>query len=103
MLSLATRQGCMACHGVERRIVGPSFREVAAKQGSIASVATLGKFLRDEGGVAQRAGVAALAKRGSEAFPTLIDALRSKNFRAEGAAARTIARIGLRGSVVNSG
>ena len=49
MLSLATRQGCMACHGVERRIVGPSFREVAAKQGSNASAAALAAKIRSGG------------------------------------------------------
>lgn len=28
---LANRQACMSCHAVERRIVGPSFREVATR------------------------------------------------------------------------
>jgi cytochrome c551/c552/cytochrome c5 len=28
---LAKRKACMSCHGVEKRIVGPSFREVAAR------------------------------------------------------------------------
>ncbi len=28
---LAKRKGCLACHGVEKRIVGPAFREVAAR------------------------------------------------------------------------
>jgi cytochrome c551/c552 len=30
-LSLATRLGCTACHGVDRTVVGPSFRAVAAR------------------------------------------------------------------------
>lgn len=58
--------------------------------GPFVSVATLGKFLRDDDMAAQQAGAALLAKRGSEAFPVLIDALRSKAFRAEEAAAKTI-------------
>jgi len=28
---LARRQGCLACHGVDQRIVGPAFREVARR------------------------------------------------------------------------
>ncbi len=59
--------------------------------GPFVSAATLGKFLRDEDIVAQQAGTVFLARRGSEAFPLLIDALRSKKFRAEGAAAKTVA------------
>ena len=31
VLALANRQGCMACHALERKLVGPSFRDVAAK------------------------------------------------------------------------
>jgi len=30
-LALATRHACTACHGVENRIVGPSFKEIATK------------------------------------------------------------------------
>lgn len=30
-LALATSKNCMSCHAVERRILGPSFKEVAAK------------------------------------------------------------------------
>ena len=28
---LARRSGCLACHGVEKRVVGPAFKDVAAK------------------------------------------------------------------------
>jgi cytochrome c551/c552 len=28
---VASRSGCLACHGVEKRIVGPAFKDVAAK------------------------------------------------------------------------
>ncbi len=28
---LATKSGCMACHSVDKKIVGPSYKEVAAK------------------------------------------------------------------------
>jgi len=30
-LDLAKRKACLACHGVEKRIMGPSFKEVAAR------------------------------------------------------------------------
>jgi cytochrome c551/c552 len=32
-LDLAKRFGCTACHGVETRLVGPAFREIAARYG----------------------------------------------------------------------
>jgi cytochrome c len=28
---LATKNGCMACHAIDKRVVGPSYKEVAAK------------------------------------------------------------------------
>jgi cytochrome c len=28
---LATKSGCMACHAIDKRVVGPSYKEVAAK------------------------------------------------------------------------
>lgn len=30
-LPLATSKNCMACHGVDKKIVGPAFKDVAAK------------------------------------------------------------------------
>ena len=30
-LDLATKSGCMACHAVDKKIIGPSYQEVAAK------------------------------------------------------------------------
>ncbi|MEO7760548.1 MAG: c-type cytochrome, partial [Casimicrobiaceae bacterium] len=30
-LALATKQGCLACHGVDKKLVGPGFREVATR------------------------------------------------------------------------
>jgi S-disulfanyl-L-cysteine oxidoreductase SoxD len=33
-LALSQKHGCVACHGVENRIVGPGFREIAAKHGT---------------------------------------------------------------------
>ncbi len=30
-MTLAQKKNCMACHAVDRKIVGPSFKEVAAK------------------------------------------------------------------------
>ncbi|MDD0837173.1 c-type cytochrome [Curvibacter sp. HBC61] len=30
-LALATSKNCMACHAVDKKVVGPSYKEVAAK------------------------------------------------------------------------
>ena len=30
-LALATSKNCMSCHAVERKVLGPSFKEIAAK------------------------------------------------------------------------
>jgi cytochrome c len=30
-MELATKSGCTACHAVDKKIVGPAFKEVAAK------------------------------------------------------------------------
>lgn len=38
---LASRQACMSCHAVERRIVGPSFREVAKRYSGQAGIDAL--------------------------------------------------------------
>ncbi|MCU7891282.1 MAG: c-type cytochrome [Candidatus Thiodiazotropha sp. (ex Ustalcina ferruginea)] len=38
-LALATTSGCMACHQIEMKVVGPSYKEVAAKyKGDAAAV-----------------------------------------------------------------
>ncbi len=39
-LALAQKHNCMACHGVENKIVGPAFRDVAAKYGARADAET---------------------------------------------------------------
>ena len=39
-LALAQKNGCTACHGVDNKIVGPGFREIAAKHGARADVAS---------------------------------------------------------------
>ena len=33
-LALATSKNCMACHAVDKKLVGPSYKEVAAKYAS---------------------------------------------------------------------
>ncbi len=39
---LARTSGCLACHGVDKKILGPSFQEIAAKyKDDSAAVATL--------------------------------------------------------------
>jgi cytochrome c551/c552 len=39
--ALATRHACIACHAADKRVLGPSFREMAAKYGPQANVAAL--------------------------------------------------------------
>lgn len=41
-LDLATRSGCMACHKVDIKLVGPSYQEIAARyRGDVAALETL--------------------------------------------------------------
>ncbi len=45
---LAKNNGCLACHGVDKKIVGPAFKEIAAKYKSDASApATQIKHVRE--------------------------------------------------------
>jgi len=40
--ALAKAKGCMACHAVDKKLVGPAYKDVAAKyKGDKAAVATL--------------------------------------------------------------
>jgi cytochrome c len=52
-LALATSKNCMSCHAVERRILGPSFKEVAAKykDNKTASDMRAGKIIKGGSGV----------------------------------------------------
>ena len=44
---LAAANACMGCHAVNRKVVGPSFRQVAAKyQGDAGALATLVKKVK---------------------------------------------------------
>ena len=51
--ALATAKNCMACHAVEKKVVGPSYKDVAAKYaGQADAVAKLaGKIVKGGGGV----------------------------------------------------
>jgi cytochrome c len=33
-VKLATAKNCLACHSVDKKVVGPAFKEIAAKYGS---------------------------------------------------------------------
>ena len=49
--ALAAKSGCLACHAVDKKVVGPSYKEVAAKYaGDKAAAAKLEKKVK-EGGV----------------------------------------------------
>jgi cytochrome c len=50
-LDLATKSGCMACHAIDKKVVGPAYKEVAAKyKGDKDAEAKLFKKVK-EGGV----------------------------------------------------
>ena len=48
--ALARKQGCLGCHAVASKVVGPSYQDVAAKYGSQAdAVAQLAQSIRNGG------------------------------------------------------
>lgn len=50
--ALATEKKCMTCHAVDKKVVGPAFKEVAAKYAGKNVVDTLaGKIMKGGGGV----------------------------------------------------
>lgn len=52
-LALATSKNCMSCHAVERKVLGPSFKDVASKykddKGAVDTLAT--KIMKGGSGV----------------------------------------------------
>jgi cytochrome c len=47
---LATKNGCMACHGIDKKILGPAFKDIAKKyQGNADAVALLSKKVKEGG------------------------------------------------------
>jgi cytochrome c len=38
--SILSKNACSACHGIDNKIVGPSFKEIVAKQGGKADAVT---------------------------------------------------------------
>ncbi len=50
-MDLATKKNCLACHTVDKKVVGPAYKEVAAKyKGDKAAVAKLAEKIQ-KGGV----------------------------------------------------
>lgn len=50
--ALAKSKGCLTCHGVDKKIVGPAFKDVAAKYAGQNAVDTLTqKVMKGGGGV----------------------------------------------------
>lgn len=48
--ALAKSKACLACHGVEKKVVGPAFKDVAAKyKGDKAAAATLATKIKNGG------------------------------------------------------
>jgi len=47
---LAKKNNCMSCHGVDKKIIGPAFKDVAKKyKGNADAVALLSKKVKDGG------------------------------------------------------
>ena len=47
---LAKKNNCMSCHGVDKKIIGPAFKDVAKKyKGNAEAVAQLSKKVKDGG------------------------------------------------------
>lgn len=44
---LAQKNACMSCHGVDKKIVGPAFKEIAAKYKGKGVEATLAKHVKE--------------------------------------------------------
>lgn len=44
---LAQKNACMSCHGVDKKIVGPAFKEIAAKYKGKGAEATLAKHVKE--------------------------------------------------------
>lgn len=38
--ALAQKKACMSCHQMDKKVVGPSFKDIAAKKKSVAELAT---------------------------------------------------------------
>ena len=52
-LALATSKNCMACHAVDKKLVGPAYKDVAKKHGNDASKADMlaAKIIKGGSGV----------------------------------------------------
>lgn len=52
-LALATSKNCMSCHAVDRKVLGPSFKDVAAKYKDAKGAADMlaGKIIKGGSGV----------------------------------------------------
>ena len=52
-MALATSKNCMACHSVDKKLVGPSFKDIAAKYAGQAGAADklAGKIVKGGSGV----------------------------------------------------
>jgi cytochrome c len=52
-LQLAKAKNCMACHGVDKKVIGPAFKDIAAKYKDDAGAADklAGKILKGGSGV----------------------------------------------------
>lgn len=67
-LQLATKSACMACHAVDKKIVGPGYQEIAKKYaGDKSAEATLAK--RIKGGTAANGGQKWAAVTGGTPMP----------------------------------
>ena len=73
-MQLATAKNCMACHAVDKKLVGPSYKEVAAKYGGQADAVDklAGKVMKGGSGVWGPVPMTANAKVHADAAKKLV-------------------------------
>jgi len=49
-LALAKEKGCLSCHAVDKKVIGPSYQEVAAKRSAADTDMLVQKVLKGGGG-----------------------------------------------------
>lgn len=69
---LATKNGCMACHGVDKKVVGPSFQDVAKKYKAADEAALVAKVKKGGSGVWGAIPMPANASAKDEDIKTLV-------------------------------
>lgn len=69
---LATKNGCLACHGVDKKVVGPAFQDVAKKYKAGDEAALVAKVKKGGSGVWGAIPMPANASAKDEDIKTLV-------------------------------